>query len=95
LEPPRWLTTATSPTWTTWVRPGEQGKKVVVIGGAGFLGGHVVDALEQIGAQTTIFDIRPVERRSPLTTSVVGDLCNYEVRPGRRVGSRGTRGSGR
>jgi len=53
---------------------------VVVIGGAGFLGGHIVDALEQIGAQTTIFDIRPVERRSPLTTSVVGDLCNFEVR---------------
>ena len=59
----------------------DQGKKCVVIGGAGFLGGHVVEQLEAVGAQTVIFDIRPVQRASKLTTSVVGDICSFQARP--------------
>ena len=32
-------------------------KKVVVIGGSGFLGSHVADALTEMGYDVTIFDI--------------------------------------
>lgn len=53
----------------------------MVVGGAGFVGGFLVDELEAQGADVVIFDIRPVtrpERKKGSTISVVGDLCNIE-----------------
>ena len=60
-------------------RPRRQDKTCVVIGGAGFLGGHLVQALEAAGARVVIFDIRAVKCANPRTTSVAGDLCNFQV----------------
>ena len=48
--------------------------RVLVTGGAGFIGSHVVDKLIAAGHEPVIFDLRP----SPYTTSVdtaIGDMC--------------------
>src|SRR5215213_10139270 len=51
--------------------------RVLVTGGAGFIGSHVVDALRRAGHEVVIFDLR----RSPWHTRrevrmVTGDLCD-------------------
>jgi nucleoside-diphosphate-sugar epimerase len=51
------------------------GKKILVTGGAGFIGSHVVRALTQKGARVCIFDCR--HARVPGVECIEGDLRDY------------------
>lgn len=62
------------------------GKRVLVTGGAGFIGSHVVDRLVEIGTEVIALDDLSVGRRENLTaaiehgaTLVVGDIRDEEV----------------
>lgn len=48
--------------------------KVLVTGGAGFLGSHVLEEMIDRGHDTVCFDVRP----SPFCNSVVGDLLSLD-----------------
>lgn len=54
-------------------------KKVVVIGGSGFLGGHVSDALSEAGYDVTIFDSRSSPWLRAEQKMVVGDVRNEDA----------------
>ncbi len=59
------------------------GSSVMVTGGAGFIGSHVVDALVQRGARVTVVDnfstgYRELVHESPLVTLVEIDLLDHE-----------------
>ena len=50
--------------------------KVLVTGGSGFIGSHVVDRLEAHGHEPRILDLVPSPHRAPGTVdTVIGDLC--------------------
>ncbi|MDX6698566.1 MAG: UDP-glucose 4-epimerase [Solirubrobacteraceae bacterium] len=54
-------------------------KKVLVTGGAGFIGSHVVDRLRERGHRPRIFDLVPSPYHEPSDVeSVVGDLLDVE-----------------
>lgn len=62
------------------------GRRVVVTGGAGFIGSHVVDHLARSGAQVVAFDNLSVGLRSNLREAerlgaelIVGDVCDQEL----------------
>lgn len=48
--------------------------KVIVFGGAGFLGSHVADALTRRGHAVSIFDLHSSEYRQPGQRMIVGDI---------------------
>jgi len=52
--------------------------KVVVIGGSGFLGSHIADALTDNGYDVCIFDVRPSTWLRPGQEMVIGDIMNEE-----------------
>lgn len=54
------------------------GARVLVTGGAGFIGRRVVTALRNAGAEITVADLRP--HPDAQVRSVVGDLCDPAVR---------------
>ena len=53
-------------------------EKAVVIGGSGFLGSHLADALTEAGHAVSIFDVRPSPWLRPDQEMIVGDICNEE-----------------
>jgi UDP-glucose 4-epimerase len=52
--------------------------KVLVTGGAGFLGSHVADAFSRAGHEVVVFDIRPSPWLRRDQTEIVGDLLDNE-----------------
>src|SRR5882762_4167776 len=52
--------------------------KVLVTGGSGFIGSHVVDKLRESGHEPQILDLRPSPHHDDVET-VLGDLCKPEV----------------
>lgn len=53
--------------------------KVIVIGGAGFLGSHLGDSLSDAGYKVTLFDIRESQWRRGDQEMVVGDVQDIQV----------------
>jgi len=54
-------------------------KKVVVFGGAGFLGSHVADALSEAGYQVTVFDIKASPYIRTDQSMVQGDILDQNL----------------
>ncbi len=54
-------------------------KKILVTGGAGFIGGFATEAFISQGAEVVCFDARPPEIRKDDITFVEGDVTNPEV----------------
>lgn len=54
-------------------------KQVCVIGGAGFLGSHVADALSEAGNAVRIYDRRPSPWRRADQEMILGDLLDAEA----------------
>ena len=53
--------------------------RVLVTGGAGFIGSHVVDRLRLAGAEVRIFDVRPsLHHKQEDVETVLGDIRDYE-----------------
>ncbi|KAI9204174.1 uncharacterized protein BJ171DRAFT_119904 [Polychytrium aggregatum] len=48
----------------------------LVIGGGGFLGGHIVDQLVERGDQVAVFDMRVPREPNPKVEYFTGDLCS-------------------
>jgi UDP-glucose 4-epimerase len=53
--------------------------KVLVTGGAGFIGSHVVDRLQARGHEPRIFDLVPSPYHGPEVETVLGDLCDEQA----------------
>lgn len=51
-------------------------KNVVVIGGSGFLGSHLADALTDRGYRVTVFDVRPSPWLRPEQEMIVGNVLD-------------------
>jgi len=53
--------------------------KILVFGGSGFLGSHVVDSLTKSGHEVTIFDINPSPFLKPTQNMLVGDILDSDA----------------
>jgi UDP-glucose 4-epimerase len=53
--------------------------RVLVTGGAGFIGSHVVDRLLARGHEPRIFDLIPSPHHGPELETVLGDICDPEA----------------
>lgn len=53
--------------------------KILVTGGSGFLGSHIVDALEKEGHDVTIFDIHASKYASPQIKTIIGDITDKDI----------------
>lgn len=54
--------------------------KVLVTGGSGFIGSHVVDALQSAGHEPVLFDVAPSPHHSPAAIeTVVGDVLDLDA----------------
>jgi UDP-glucose 4-epimerase len=51
--------------------------KVLITGGAGFLGSHVADALTDAGHETAIYDISPSSYLREGQTMIIGDILDH------------------
>ena len=56
-----------------------KGRKILITGGAGFIGGFAMEALTNQGAEVVCFDARPPEIRKDDITFVEGDVTNSEA----------------
>lgn len=52
--------------------------KIIVFGGAGFLGSYVADALTHVGHKVTIFDITESKYLKPEQKMIVGDITDQK-----------------
>jgi len=59
--------------------PGFKVKKVVVVGGSGFLGGHVADVLSLAGYEVTIFDLVAYPSLREDQTMILGSLLDRDA----------------
>ncbi len=50
--------------------------KIIIFGGAGFLGSHVADTLSSRGHEVVVFDVRPSPCLSPGQKMIVGDILD-------------------
>ena len=50
--------------------------KAVVVGGSGFVGSHVADALSARGHEVVLFDVKPSPYAAPTQRMVLGDLLD-------------------
>ena len=53
--------------------------KIIVLGGSGFIGSHVVDALSRKGHKVTIFDKKKSKWLRRDQKMIVGDIFNYKA----------------
>jgi UDP-glucose 4-epimerase len=53
--------------------------KVVVVGGSGFLGSHLADALSEVGYAVSIFDVRQSPWLRPDQEMILGDIRDEKV----------------
>lgn len=52
--------------------------KIILIGGSGFLGSHIADALTKAGHEVIIFDNKESKYLKPSQKMIVGDIMNLE-----------------
>jgi Nucleoside-diphosphate-sugar epimerases len=50
----------------------------VVTGGSGFIGGHLVEYLEEMGHTVTIFDIKEPDWFKPQAEIIIGDILSTD-----------------
>jgi len=53
--------------------------RAIVLGGSGFVGSHVADALSDAGHETTVFDLRPAPWLRDEQRFVAGDLTDLDA----------------
>jgi UDP-glucose 4-epimerase len=53
--------------------------KILVFGGSGFLGSHVVDALTDAGHSVTMYDLKPSPYLKAEQKMIVGDILDFEA----------------
>ena len=63
-------------------------EKVVVIGGSGFLGSHLADALTEAEYGVSIYDVRPSPWLRPDQEMILGDIQDEEALSGCIAGAR-------